>query len=91
MRRPSAPERLLSLGSPGWSVPFGIMLSPEAERVMRYLVEVEELAEDVLADKRQVETRGPGFRRSGLVAPRPCSKLTLGSGSRGFDAGPGGW
>lgn len=30
------------------------MLSPEAERVMRYLVEVEELAEAVLSDKRQV-------------------------------------
>ncbi|XP_057559365.1 p53 and DNA damage-regulated protein 1 isoform X3 [Hippopotamus amphibius kiboko] len=29
------------------------MLSPEAERVLRYLVEVEELAEEVLADKRQ--------------------------------------
>ncbi|XP_032462990.1 p53 and DNA damage-regulated protein 1 isoform X1 [Phocoena sinus] len=30
------------------------MLSPEAERVLRYLVEVEELAEEVLADKRQM-------------------------------------
>ncbi|XP_032206930.1 p53 and DNA damage-regulated protein 1 [Mustela erminea] len=30
------------------------MLSPEAERVLRYLVEVEELAEEVLADKRQI-------------------------------------
>lgn len=30
------------------------MLSPEAERVLRYLVEVEELAEAVLSDKRQV-------------------------------------
>jgi hypothetical protein len=36
------------------------MLSPEAERVLRYLIEVEELAEDVLADKRQVR---------GLFAP----------------------
>ncbi|XP_039719972.1 p53 and DNA damage-regulated protein 1 [Pteropus medius] len=32
----------------------GTMLSPEAERVLRYLVEVEELAEAVLADKRQI-------------------------------------
>lgn len=32
----------------------GTMLSPEAERVLRYLVEVEELAEAVLSDKRQV-------------------------------------
>ncbi|KAL4833521.1 hypothetical protein H8958_022170, partial [Nasalis larvatus] len=32
----------------------GGMLSPEAERVLRYLVEVEELAEEVLADKRQI-------------------------------------
>nr|KAF6472063.1 p53 and DNA damage regulated 1 [Molossus molossus] len=31
------------------------MLSPEAERVLQYLVEVEELAEAVLADKRQLE------------------------------------
>ncbi|XP_073092854.1 p53 and DNA damage-regulated protein 1 isoform X1 [Manis javanica] len=30
------------------------MLSPEAERVLRYLMEVEELAEEVLADKRQI-------------------------------------
>lgn len=30
------------------------MLSPEAERVLRYLVEVEELAEAVLSDKRQI-------------------------------------
>ncbi|XP_021565679.1 p53 and DNA damage-regulated protein 1 isoform X2 [Carlito syrichta] len=30
------------------------MLSPEAEQVLRYLVEVEELAEEVLADKRQI-------------------------------------
>ncbi|KAB1262827.1 p53 and DNA damage-regulated protein 1 [Camelus dromedarius] len=30
------------------------MLSPEAERVLQYLVEVEELAEEVLADKRQI-------------------------------------
>ncbi|XP_055963866.1 p53 and DNA damage-regulated protein 1 [Sorex fumeus] len=30
------------------------MLSPEAERVLRYLAEVEELAEDVLADKQQI-------------------------------------
>nr|KAF6472066.1 p53 and DNA damage regulated 1 [Molossus molossus] len=30
------------------------MLSPEAERVLQYLVEVEELAEAVLADKRQI-------------------------------------
>lgn len=30
------------------------MLSPEAERVLKYLVEVEELAEAVLSDKRQV-------------------------------------
>lgn len=41
------------------------MLSPEAERVLRYLVEVEELAEEVLADKRQVgglsAGLGPGF------------------------------
>lgn len=47
----------------------GAMLSPEAERVLQYLVEVEELAEEVLADKRQV--RGPsaalgsGGRRRG--------------------------
>lgn len=33
---------------------LGTMLSPEAERVLRYLVEVEELAEEVLADKRQI-------------------------------------
>ncbi|XP_063515191.1 p53 and DNA damage-regulated protein 1 isoform X3 [Pongo pygmaeus] len=43
------------------------MLSPEAERVLRYLVEVEELAEEVLADKRQVRgpsaVLGPGGRR----------------------------
>ena len=32
----------------------GTMLSPEAERVLRYPVEVEELAEAVLSDKRQV-------------------------------------
>lgn len=42
------------------------MLSPEAERVLRYLVEVEELAEEVLADKRQVEACprgwGPGLQ-----------------------------
>ena len=41
------------------------MLSPEAERVLQYLVEVEELAEEVLADKRQVGAlsagQGPGF------------------------------
>lgn len=41
------------------------MLSPEAERVLQYLVEVEELAEEVLADKRQVgglsAGQGPGF------------------------------
>ncbi|XP_075419927.1 p53 and DNA damage-regulated protein 1 isoform X3 [Tenrec ecaudatus] len=30
------------------------MLSPEAERVLRYLVEVEELAEEVLSSKRQI-------------------------------------
>ncbi|OBS68526.1 hypothetical protein A6R68_02921 [Neotoma lepida] len=30
------------------------MLSPEAERVLQYLVEVEELAEAVLSDKRQI-------------------------------------
>ncbi|XP_049725758.1 p53 and DNA damage-regulated protein 1 isoform X3 [Elephas maximus indicus] len=30
------------------------MLSPEAERVLRYLVEVEELAEEVLSTKRQI-------------------------------------
>ncbi|XP_050999431.1 p53 and DNA damage-regulated protein 1 [Acomys russatus] len=30
------------------------MLSPEAERVQQYLVEVEELAEAVLSDKRQI-------------------------------------
>ncbi|XP_034352285.1 p53 and DNA damage-regulated protein 1 isoform X2 [Arvicanthis niloticus] len=30
------------------------MQSPEAERVLRYLVEVEELAEAVLSDKRQI-------------------------------------
>lgn len=35
------------------------MLSPEAERVLRYLVEVEELAEAVLSDKRQVRTPWP--------------------------------
>lgn len=32
----------------------GTMVSPEADRVLRYLVEVEELAEAVLSDKRQV-------------------------------------
>lgn len=45
----------------------GGMLSPEAERVLRYLVEVEELAEEVLADQRQVRgpsaALGPGGRR----------------------------
>lgn len=35
------------------------MLSPEAERVLQYLVEVEELAEAVLADKRQVGGASP--------------------------------
>ncbi|KAM9248820.1 p53 and DNA damage-regulated protein 1 isoform 2-T2 [Dugong dugon] len=30
------------------------MLSPEAQRVLRYLVEVEELAEEVLSNKRQI-------------------------------------
>ncbi|XP_021495403.1 p53 and DNA damage-regulated protein 1 isoform X3 [Meriones unguiculatus] len=30
------------------------MLSPEAERVLQYLVEVEELAEAVLTDKQQI-------------------------------------
>ncbi|XP_015337281.1 p53 and DNA damage-regulated protein 1 isoform X2 [Marmota marmota marmota] len=30
------------------------MLSPEAERILKYLVEVEELAEEVLADKQQI-------------------------------------
>lgn len=48
------------------------MLSPEAERVLQYLVEVEELAEAVLADKRQVggpsAALGPGFGGWGLVA-----------------------
>lgn len=48
------------------------MLSPEAERVLRYLVEVEELAEEVLADKRQVGgpfvALGPGFGGWGLLA-----------------------
>lgn len=48
------------------------MLSPEAERVLRYLVEVEELAEEVLADKRQVggrsEALGLGFGGWGLAA-----------------------
>lgn len=47
------------------------MLSPEAERVLRYLVEVEELAEAVLADKRQVggpsAALAPGFGGCGLV------------------------
>lgn len=50
----------------------GTMLSPEAERVLQYLVEVEELAEAVLADKRQVggpsAALGPGFGGWGLVA-----------------------
>lgn len=50
----------------------GTMLSPEAERVLQYLVEVEELAEAVLADKRQVggssAALGPGFGDWGLVA-----------------------
>ncbi|XP_028630767.1 p53 and DNA damage-regulated protein 1 [Grammomys surdaster] len=32
----------------------GTLQSPEAERVLRYLVEVEELAEAVLSDKRQI-------------------------------------
>lgn len=32
----------------------GTMVSPEADRVLRYLVEVEELAEAVLSDKRQI-------------------------------------
>ncbi|XP_001498397.3 p53 and DNA damage-regulated protein 1 [Equus caballus] len=38
----------------GESELVGTMLSPEAERVLQYLVEVEELAEEVLADKRQI-------------------------------------
>lgn len=40
------------------------MLSPEAERVLQYLVEVEELAEEVLADKRQVggSSAAPGLQ-----------------------------
>nr|XP_012610514.1 p53 and DNA damage-regulated protein 1 [Microcebus murinus] len=51
----AGPERTLS-----WVVSEpqpdsrGAMLSPEAERVLQYLVEVEELAEEVLADKRQI-------------------------------------
>ncbi|KAK1337375.1 hypothetical protein QTO34_002001 [Cnephaeus nilssonii] len=45
------PERAWSRSGVGVA---GTMLSPEAERVLRYLVEVEELAEAVLADKRQI-------------------------------------
>lgn len=48
------------------------MLSPEAERVLQYLVEVEELAEAVLSDKRQVggasAAQGLGFSAWGLAA-----------------------
>lgn len=55
------PERAWSRSGVGEA---GVMLSPEAERVLRYLVEVEELAEAVLADKRQVggasAAQGPG-------------------------------
>lgn len=70
----------------------GTMLSPEAERVLRYLVEVEELAEEVLADKRQVggpsAALGPGFARRGLAAsavgPRAGFGIRL---QRGFPVG----
>lgn len=62
------------------------MLSPEAERVLRYLVEVEELAEAVLADKRQVggasAAQGPGL--SGWAWWR----APWGS-ARGPESGPG--
>lgn len=54
------------------------MLSPEAERVLRYLVEVEELAEAVLADKRQVRDA------AAARALRKCaSELTRSSGVPG--------
>lgn len=65
------------------------MLSPEAERVLRYLVEVEELAEAVLADKRQVggASAAPGPGLSGWAWWRS----PWGS-ARGPESGPGtGW
>lgn len=62
----------------------GTMLAPEAERVLQYLVEVEELAEAVLADKRQVGGVSvepqPGFSGRGLLM-----------GPVGERAGPGIW
>lgn len=68
------------------------MLSPEAERVLRYLVEVEELAEAVLADKRQVggpsAALGPGDQRRGVargvrnLAPAPAGSEWTGTGGR---------
>lgn len=59
------------------------MLSPEAERVLRYLVEVEELAEEVLADKRQVGGLSAGLRLGfcgwacELLEQRPGSGIRL--------------
>lgn len=47
------------------------MLSPEAERVLQYLVEVEELAEEVLADKRQVGCPLWRWGRSELIRLAP--------------------
>lgn len=43
----------------------GAMLSPDAERVMQYLVEVEELAEAVLSDKQQVRAAAAGAPSAG--------------------------
>lgn len=56
------------------------MLSPEAERVLRYLVEVEELAEAVLSDKRQVRDAAASFvrQRAGFRSERLlCAGLSL--------------
>lgn len=62
------------------------MLSPEAERVLQYLVEVEELAEAVLADKRQVggpsAALGTGFGVWGLAASAVGKRLGTKSGSQ---------
>lgn len=56
------------------------MLSPGgAERVLRYLVEVEELAEEVLADKRQVGGLSAGLARLGVSRRAPGQR---GSGIR---------
>lgn len=60
------------------------MLAPEAERVLQYLVEVEELAEAVLADKRQVGGA------SAEQEPK-CGGWGLLVGPVGERAGPGIW